>query len=467
MKSVKHIQAINPVFALIVLVVTGLSTVLLATPYYPLAVLPALAVILLLLIGRFPEYGYYLIIFMIPFTGYTTLLSDYAFLTIPKIIGILVLIVLAFRFIVNKTKPIDAKSNLWILLIIFFAINFLSACSSDYPAASFDQLRRFITAYLIFFITLIFSNRHVYLHVLPKILAVSSGISSLIAIFGYIFNIEMLFIDITRTVGATGGPNELCMIIAFTLPFVAHLFFHAEKPGWRVIFGGVFVVNLIAMMMTYSRSGFIVTMFVLCLIGIYYFTKFKPRHIGFVILFLLLATIAAYLYIPESYKQRIQSSADYKTDGSIGRRVSYLIVGKEAFMKKPFFGHGPGTFGEIYARSTISRAFNRGRDGRFDLEGNKRAAHNLYIDLFVGSGLFSILIFLIILGIAFRNFNAAKAIFNKNVMPDMASITNAYQCCFLAILICGLFGSIITYKFFWIVLALSYVALRLSHQEQR
>jgi putative inorganic carbon (HCO3(-)) transporter len=467
MKSVKPIQAINPVFALIVLVVIGLSTVLLATPYYPLAVLPGFAVILILLIGRFPEYGYYLIIFLIPFNGYTTFTSAYKFLTISKVIGILVLIVLAFRFIVNKTKPIDVKSNLWPLLIIFFAINFLTACSSDYPDTSFNMLRKAITAYSFFFLALIFSSRHVYSQVLPKILVVSTCISAALSIFGYIFNIPMFVMNINsesikRAVGGSSGPNEFCVILTFSIPVIAHLFFREDRPFRRAIFGGMFVVNVIAIMMTYSRSGFILVSIILCLLGINYFKKLKPIYTGFVTLFLLLGIIVAYISIPESYKYRIQTVTDVRTDASIGRRVSYLLVGKEAFMKKPLFGHGPGTFRDIYSQSSHARVFNYNR--RLDPDKNRRAAHNSYLEVIVGTGLLGSFIYMIILVIAFRNFNTAKAIFHKNARPDMVSITNAYQYCFFAVLVGFLFLSGNYHKYFWLSLALSQVALTIAKQ---
>lgn len=465
MKSVKPVQAINPIFALIVLVVIGLTTVLLATPYYPLAVLPGLAVLFFLLIGRFPEYGYYLIIFLIPFEAYTAVTSTYGFLTISKITGILILVVLACKFIVNKTKLVGAASNLWPLLMMFFAVNFLTACASDYPAISFEVLRKIITAYAFFFLTLTLINRHAYSHVMPRILVAATCISAALSIFGYVFNISFFAMDVTtgdikRALGGATDPNEFCMILAFSIPVIAHLFFNEEKPSRRVVFGGLLVVNLISLMLTYSRSGFIMGAIILCLLGINYLTKLKPKYIGFVTLFLLLGIIAAYMYIPESYKFRIKTSTDVKTDASIGRRASYLLVARDAFMEKPLFGHGPGTFYEKYSQSSYSRGFIWKR--RFDRDETRRAAHNAYIEVLVGTGLLGFIMYTILLGIVFRNFNMAKAIFNKKAMPDMVSITNAYQYGFLAVLVSFLFLSGNYHKYFWLSLGLSQIALTIA-----
>jgi O-antigen ligase len=257
------------------------------------------------------------------------------------------------------------------------------------------------------------------------------------------------------------------MILVFSLPIIAHFFFHENRPFKRVIFGGLFAVNLIASMLTYSRSGFIIGLIVLCLLGINYFTKLKPRHIGFITLFFLFVTIAGYMYLPESYKLRIQSSDNVRTDDSIGRRFSYLRVGKEAFIKKPLFGYGPGTFSEIYARSAYARFFNTDK-GMYDREKkNKKPAHNAYVEVIVGTGFFGFVIYMIILGIAFRNFSTAKAIFHKNARPDMVSITNAYQYCFIAVLVSFLFYSGEYHKYFWLSLGLSQVALTIAKQTSR
>ena len=218
-------------------------------------------------------------------------------------------------------------------------------------------------------------------------------------------------------------------------------------------------------MMTYSRSGFVLAMIILCPFVINYFKKFKSKYIGFVSLFLLLAIISAYVFVPESYIQRILTVADVKTDQSIGRRASYLLVGKEAIIKKPLFGHGPGTFRDLYGQSSHAVVYKWARG--VDPDVNRRVAHNSYMEVIVGAGLFGFVIYMIILGIAFRNFNTAKAIFNKNALPDMASITNAYQYSFIAVLIGILFLSGEYHKYFWLSLALSQVALTIAKQTSR
>jgi O-antigen ligase len=168
------------------------------------------------------------------------------------------------------------------------------------------------------------------------------------------------------------------------------------------------------------------------------------------------------VFIPESYIQRILTVADVKTDQSIGRRASYLLVGKEAIIKKPFFGHGPGTFRDLYGQSSHAVVYKWARG--LDPDVNRRVAHNSYMEVIVGAGLFGFVIYMIILGIAFKNFNTAKAIFYKNAMPDMVSLTRAYQYGFLAVLVGFLFLSVNYFKYFWLSLALSQAALTIAKQ---
>ena len=60
-------------YALFVLLIVGTSVALLATPYYKFAVLPGVLLLLMLLLGRYPQAGFYLIVFLIPFDAYRAL----------------------------------------------------------------------------------------------------------------------------------------------------------------------------------------------------------------------------------------------------------------------------------------------------------------------------------------------------------------------------------------------------------
>ena len=64
-------------------------------PYLAL-LLPLIIPILLILIHR-PEYGYYLIIALIPLNAWQSLTEKYQFLSISKFVGIIVVLALFFK----------------------------------------------------------------------------------------------------------------------------------------------------------------------------------------------------------------------------------------------------------------------------------------------------------------------------------------------------------------------------------
>src|SRR3972149_5517319 len=143
LKKFFNFTTIRPIEILFFLFVIVVSVGLLATPYYLFAIIPGLAILFLLFLGHNPQFGYYLIVFLIPFDAYRGLSGPYQFLTISKFVGFWIAIVILFYFLLNKMDSVNIKSNMWSLFLIFFVIRFLSALMSEYFFTSLDNLRQF------------------------------------------------------------------------------------------------------------------------------------------------------------------------------------------------------------------------------------------------------------------------------------------------------------------------------------
>ena len=221
----------RPIQSLFFFFVIAVSVGLLATPYYQYAVIPGLLVLFLLLLGHFPQIGYYLIFFLIPLSAFTGISKSYDFLTISKFVGAWVLIVILFYFLLNKKNSFNIQSNLWPWLLFFFLISFVSALMSDYYSTSFDNLRKLLIAYTFFAMTLIFiSSQNVFCKILPAIIILSVSVSSLAAVVGNLFELSF-FVNpsyLGREVGTTSNPNYFAGLIIFSLPLFAHWFFSSR-----------------------------------------------------------------------------------------------------------------------------------------------------------------------------------------------------------------------------------------------
>jgi putative inorganic carbon (HCO3(-)) transporter len=248
-------------------------------------------------------------------------------------------------------------------------------------------------------------------------------------------------------------------MILFSLPLLVYWFFSSRGFLKRILAVALFLLNVTAIIVTYSRGGAIVLTVVLILLIIEHVRRVKPKYFGFITSLFLILIVAILIFIPVSYWQRQRSVTYTQTDPAVMERISYLPFAWRIFKEDPIIGSGPGTFKEKYATSPYSLQFRKETDLLSDY---KRYAHNSYIEVLVGTGVLGIVVFFIILLLTFKNFNLAKRKFLINGRKEVASLVGAYRLSFISMLIYFLISSNNYSKYFWISLGLSQVALRLS-----
>lgn len=482
----KNISAFNPLEIIFFLGMVGVTGWLLKGQYYLLAPLPALGIVFFLILVRYPQFGYYLIIFFIPFDAIMGALGIAEFLTISKFVGIWLVIYVIFRTFIDRTSPFDLKSNLWPLLFYFFIVNLISAATSDYTLLAFDNIRQLFTAYLFYTLTLVFINEKGYRTTLPTIVTVSVILNAVLSVIGFIFLLPVLSSksDILRATGFSGDPNFFASMSLFVLPLIACQIRVSEKPAMRLFFIGAFFIALSAVVLSFSRSAARVLIMVLCLLAFEHFRNLKAKHLGFISITIAVSIVVAFLIIPKTYWERQQ----VMSDSSIGRRITYTYVAWDILKEHPLLGVGPGAFKEVYARSqyaalfadelltdlTITKKHRYSAKARQHISNliNKnydqvyvRYAHNTYLEVVAGSGGIGLLIFLAILFATTKNFWKAKSIFKAKGDEQSASLTRAYLISQIALMVAFMFLSNLYHKFLWLPLALSQIALRFAEQK--
>jgi putative inorganic carbon (HCO3(-)) transporter len=463
MGKLRNFTLYDPIESLVFFLVIAISVSLLATPYYLFAIAPPLIILFLLLLNRNPNVGYYLVIFLIPYSAYRELSNLHESLTISKFIGFWIFIVVLFYFILKRKSALIAQSNLWFWFIIFFVVSLVSSLISDFFPISLYNLNRLVISYAFFFLSLAIITRKDFCSTLPILIITSVSISSFLAIIGYLFKIPYFAMDIdsgTRAIGATFDPNGFASTITYILPLLIYMFFSTRDKYKRVLFGMLVVLNVSAIISTHSRGGFLVLSVISIFIFIENIKKLKPKYLGFAGVLLVVFFMISFFFIPESYKQRLRSMND-PTDTAIGERTSHISFGLEKFKENPLLGSGFGCYKECYATSNYARLFF-GRTG--DRSAFKRYAHNSYIEILVGTGILGFIPFSIIIILTFKNFNKAKKQFRQIGNANMASLVGAYRLSFISFLIYFFMLSTEFHKYFWISLAISYIALKLSQE---
>ena len=434
--------------------------ILLATRYFYLSpILPVLALVLIIIYTH-PEIGLMGLICFIPYSSIGFFSEEYQFFSVYRILGVITTMAVLFTPWRTLKGKINLRSNLWIWLLLLFLIYFVSSMLSSYPEMSFNRFRKLFELYVYAWLVLVLITPKSFLKVLPLVFTYSAFLSAFISVVCYLFQFPSLFTKTAdasqfyRSAGTALDPNWYSAIIIFCIPFVFYLFLcevKFYKKAWYIF---MFFVMTLAVILTYSRSGGIVLGMVLLLIFLLNLSKVKPVHLGSVFFFVLLMGLVFFLVIPSSYWQRQKSVVEKVTDSSIGRRLSYLYVGWETFKENPFFGAGPGTFPIIFSKSNYAVKYAA------DPEDYKRGAHNVYVEYATGVGITGLTVFLILIIVTLRNYQAAKRLFRNNgARSDKIYLIEAYELALVSQLIFFLFIGRGYSMQFWFAVALSQVAV--------
>ena len=453
----------NPFYGVLGVTVIAATVVLLVTPYYYLSLVPGLAVMVLLLLFRFPQAGYLFIVFLIPSDAFREVLGAGGTLSISKLVGLWILFVVLLSRLPRKSEPVALGSNLWVPLGLFFVVGLLSAMISGYPLMAFNGLRQLAAAYVFFALSLVFVDSETMLRrTLPRAIVAGVALSAVLAIAGFIFDIPWLAVSaepeassIKQGVGGANDPNVFSAMIIFSMPLTVYLFREAKRARIRLLMVAIFLVSIGAVVLTYSRGGALIAAVMLLLLVVEHWHRLRVVYIGWVGLVLMGALALTLAIVPPSYWQRQKSLAD-ASDESLARRFSYLVVGWDAFQHDPILGAGPDTFRSLYAESQSGYAFAINEDDA------RRYAHNVYLDVLVGTGCLGLGSLLVVLAMAVRNFTRAARELAAAGRVSLAGAVRAYRLAFFSLLLYVLILSIFYEKFFWLSLALSQVALNLA-----
>jgi O-antigen ligase len=441
---------------------------LLASPFYAYAILPPLALLILFALARFPQVGYYLVVFLIPLDVFRVLSDKYSALTISKFVGAWLVVVMVAARVADRSKPIRIRSNLWPLLALFMAACIASAALSPYRESVVLNIRQLVTAYLFFGLTVIFASwPAAFLRILPWVAISSVSIGAFLAVLGFAANLPQFAVNVLpqtlafkRGTGTATDPNIFSLMVVFTMPLVAHMFFAAKGTGKRLGLMALFALDIMAIVATYSRSGVLVMLVILALIVGQHWRKFRVRYAGFVMLALTAAVVATAVLAPSSYWERVKSTFDPRNP-SVRARIGYLRVGAEELQRRPVLGIGLGGFADAYAKSRYAAS----SPYRFTEQRARRAAHNTYMEVLVGTGVIGFAVFAILLASALRNYSLAlRKLSSSEGREEMISMVKAYRLSLLAVLLDLLTLSRLSHKYLWIGLAMSQAALLLSEK---
>lgn len=254
------------------------------------------------------------------------------------------LLMIFIVLISDKFKIEKSPINFWVygLLVLHFVLAPFSY-SFEYAVDAGIEYAKMVILYLLM---LSVAKDEESLKLLVKVFVISMFIYMFHSLIEYFNGRHVWRMGISRMLGvdqAYSSPNAFGASVVLCLPFVYALLRAEIKPIFRIIYFVHFVLAIVCIVLTGSRSASIAL--VLLLLGWALIQK-GLRKIGILTL-ALLALGATWTVMPEEKRERIQTlwdegagpaGAHQSADGRlVGWRVSW-----EMFKQQPLTGVGPG-----------------------------------------------------------------------------------------------------------------------------
>jgi putative inorganic carbon (hco3(-)) transporter len=232
-----------------------------------------------------------------------------------------------------------------------------------------------------------------------------------------------------RVQGVEGGvfenPNDLAFIIALTFPLCFAFMLRSSGLLRKAFWAVGLVLMVYTVMVTYSRGG-LIALVVSAGVTLWEFgVKGRRHHV--ILLTALAAIFLVFAGSPANYAERVKTIFDPDSDptGSSQARRELFNQSVDMTLHHPLFGVGPGNFEVV--------------------SGTWHVTHDSYTQLSSEGGIPALLLFLIILWLAFSNVRHAQRIIPRE--SELGLLASALRASLAAFVVGALFASA-PYQFF-------------------
>jgi len=243
--------------------------------------------------------------------------------------------------------------------------------------------------------------------------------------------------------GLTGNPNDLALTLNLIIPVAGMLLFTTRSVLGRVAAALALLVAIPAVIVTFSRAGFLALGAIVAASFIFFAKQRAPRAAAAIVVVVL----AALPMMPAGYLERLSTITDIEADatGSAQGRWADFEIASAIVAQNPILGVGMGQ--DILALNAA-----RGKS-------TWRSVHNAFLQYAVDLGLPGALLFIWLLIASFRSARAVeRRAANDPALRDLSVFAGGVQVALVAFVVSACFHPI-AYQFYFFCVAGLAVAL--------
>lgn len=348
--------------------------------------------------------------------------------------------------------------------VVFIAVGLVGTFFAADRALALDAVQTLVSLLLLMMLIVILADTRARVKVLIYALVVTSIVSALILLLEIATGQTLVAQSEAATTARTaegfdrssGGSNynpttAASMLLTGVVFALVHMI---ESPRWRAIMAFALIVGTMAVILSFARSALVAFGFVVILLAWRYrYEKFVPLGAIYAMIGLLLATPL----IPVEYWARLGSifGGGSGSDWTLGRRLSYNIIGVDLVIRNPLLGVGPGNFVHHFTDPVYRYMPGRTLIGR--------ELHNMYLSVFAQFGGLGLLPFLAIIGYGYARL---RAVIRAPADPEMRTLALALCYGFTAYLVASLFLPNEYTKYTWVLPALCAALFHINAAER-
>jgi len=267
------------------------------------------------------------------------------------------------------------------------------------------------------------------------------GISNYLSgVFGPTQDVRIVGYD----AGLTRNPNDLALMINLILPMTVALLLSSSGLAAQVLIALGVLVQAIAVVLTFSRAGFLTLATTLGLFGVRLVRR-PSRGLVFAALALGLLGLP---FLPQGYADRLLTigSVDADPTGSAQARWSGTVAAFEHSVEHPLMGAGLG-MNILVLNESVGATW--------------RSVHNTYLEYAVDLGMPGLILFVLLLRSCWRSVSASR----KAANPETSQLAEGIEISLLAFSVAAFFHPAAYEFYFYFVAGLAVASRVVSERE--
>jgi len=210
-----------------------------------------------------------------------------------------------------------------------------------------------------------------------------------------------------RYSGLNFNPGDLAFILVLAIPISLYLMVQEHRRMWVWVDGCATVLAFSAIVLTASRGSLVASIPTLLMFP-FLFPKLKWGRNLPILVFVALAGIGAWLFMPESSWSRLSTIGSEISQGTLNERTMIWQIGWQVFGQAPFQGVGAGAYAPT-VEHTLGMASDVGGVDTGSSPVARLVAHNTFFSILVEQGVIGFaLFFLLVLTLVTIAWNLPK-----------------------------------------------------------